>query len=123
MAVRQVGPVKWDLDKTDMPFYDGLIEKPEYFAKEKGFKGHLVYMTPEEYMDLAAKTHGVTRAREYDMVETALTKEYEKNMRAGDTFPIPVLDLAINLQEGRHRVTAAQWVGATIVPVLIVERA
>lgn len=122
MVVRQVGPVKWDLDKVDMPFYNGLVEDPEYFAKEKGFKGHIVYMTPDEYMDMAAKIHGVTRAREYDMVTTGLMKRYAQDMEAGLVFPIPVIDLAINLQEGRHRVAAAQQVGATMVPVLIVER-
>ncbi len=122
MVVRQVGPVKWDLDKIDMPFYNGLVEDPEYFAKEKGFKGHIVYMTPEEYMDIAAKIHGVTRAREYDMVVGRLMIKYSHDMEAGVAFPIPVIDLAINLQEGRHRVAAAQSVGATMVPVLIVER-
>lgn len=112
--------VNWNLSDTDMPYYNQLLKDPDYYRREKGVEGRIEYLTPEQYMTMAGQIHRVSRAREYEVIIPRLLKQYAERMKAGVELPLPVIDLAAGLQEGRHRVAAAQWLGEHQVPVLVV---
>ena len=112
----------WDLNNTDMPYYNEILRNPEYYLEAKGVGGEITWMTPDEYMQKAAQIHGVPTSREYDVVMPSLVKKYANDMRSGSKLPVPVLDFDVGTQEGRHRVVAAQWLGAGKIPVLVVTR-
>lgn len=45
----------FDTHKLGVFYYDNLIHNPEYYAKNKGVKGKIVMMTPDEYFDRVAE--------------------------------------------------------------------
>lgn len=112
----------WDLTNTGMSFYDNLLKNPDYFKRAKGIEGNITWMSPENYMRLSAYVHGGPVSREYDMLVNELVNQYAHRMEAGDRFPIPVIDLDVDLQEGRNRAAAAQSMSYKQIPVLIVKR-
>ena len=114
--------VLWDLTTTDMPFYDQMIKNPDYFRKAKGLESEIIYMTPNTYMMKCAKIQNSTLEAQYREVGRAFVDTYRDRMLAGVKFPIPVLDYAGGLQEGRNRAIAAERAGATTIPVLVVSR-
>lgn len=111
------------LTTTDMPHYDQLLDptKAEYFAKEKGEKGTIIWMTPDEALAKGAEIHGVSMEEELRIVSEEAISKYTELMKQGEKFPLPVLDYKRKDQEGRHRLLAAKKVGVVRVPVLIVE--
>ncbi|MDI6854385.1 MAG: strawberry notch family protein [Deltaproteobacteria bacterium] len=98
----------FNLQTTDMPYYDNLLKNPEYFAREKGIAGRIEYMTPDEFLDKAGRA----------AVNESLVREYAER---GGQMPLPVLDIAADTHEGRHRVLAAKAMGFERIPVLVVE--
>jgi len=110
-----------DVTTTDLPHYDQLMKLPEYFAEEKGEKGTVVWLYPDEAIAKGAAIHGVSIERELWLVEQSVVDAYAKEMKAGKKFPLPVLDYKRSDQEGRHRILAAKQAGEEKVPVLIVE--
>lgn len=113
----------WDLNKTDMPYYDNLLKNPEYFRRAKGVAGKIIWVSPENYMRMAAQVHGVPLHREYAALVGKTVNQYAHQMEQGYQFPLPVIDLAAGLEEGRHRAAAAQSLGHKKMPVLVVEKA
>lgn len=114
----------FDTTTTDMSFYDQLMKKPEYFAKEKGRKGKIVYMTPDEYLAKVEKGFDTTGPF---YASPELVGKYAEAMKKGDKFPTLMLEYGKTgektsfRQEGIHRATAAKQVGIKKVPVLVVE--
>jgi len=113
-------------DETGMPFYDEMLEKPEYFEEAKGIIWMLDSMSPEEYMQKCAVGarvfHGFTgdlkAGKQKDRAE-----KYARAMLEGAKFPLLVLDYS-NLdftQEGYHRAWAAKLAGYETVPVMVVD--
>jgi len=117
--VRQI-EVKWNLNRTDIPFYDLMLKHPEYYKRAKGVRGEIEHMSPQEYIERAAKIFKSSSELVHMATSTPQIKVYADHMKQGDVFPIPVLDMAEMAQEGRHRVIAAEWVGAKTIPVLVV---
>ena len=110
----------WNLESTDLPSYDDMLKRPEYFRERRGIMGRIEYLTPQRYMILAAQLHGVAPEREYEMLEEDLVSKFADRMAIGEIFPVPVLDFVKKEQEGRHRVAAAARIGETYVPVFTV---
>lgn len=110
-------------DTTEMPFYDNMMQNPEYFAKAKGLVSELVNMPPKEYLQTAADGFGVTISHMVSQRDAKLIKLYTKKMLDGEKFPILTLDYshARLSQEGVHRAAAAIKAGVKEVPVLIVK--
>lgn len=111
----------FNLTTTDMPFYDNLLKNPDYYKRAKGLMGQIVRISPELYFALCAvmrKEKNLTG--ELSALLPEYIDKYAKAMRAGDKFPIPVLELLTNQQEGRQRVAAAQKIGLKEIPVLLV---
>ncbi len=108
---------------TDMPHYDQLLDptKAEYFAKEKGEKGTIIWVTPDEALAKGAEIHGVSIEEELRIVSEEAISKYTEMMKQGEKFPLPVLDYKRKDQEGRHRILAAKKAGETRIPVLVVE--
>lgn len=111
----------FDLTTTDMPYYDNLLKNPDYYKRAKGLIGEIVSISPELYFALCA----VMREKkdltgELRMIIPELVDKYAKLMLAGTKFPIPVLELLTNKQEGRQRVAAAQKIEMKEIPVLLV---
>jgi len=128
--------INWDLKSTGFDFYDALLgDKPykgggdyknlrEYYAAQKGIKGEIVKMSPDEYMQRVAEIQKIPLKETLDMIEPKLSDEYFDKMSQGAKFNIPFLDYSTEKasQEGRHRVMAAKKLGAKEIPVLIVEK-
>lgn len=111
----------FDLTTTDMPYYDNLLKNPDYYKRAKGLIGEIVRISPELYFALCAVMREEKSLKgELSALVPEYIDKYAKAMRAGDKFPIPVLELLKNQQEGRQRVAAAQKIGLKEIPVLLV---
>jgi GNAT superfamily N-acetyltransferase len=122
--IENPGPIhiNWNLSSTDMPYYNNLMAQPEYFAKNKGIKGEIIWMSPREYIKQVAKQQNTNLEQQKQMLTLQLVKEYTEAMEKGARFPIPLLDYAVGLQDGRHRAFAAEKLGAPSIPVLVVTK-
>ncbi len=105
------------LEITDLPLYDNLLEKPEYFRDAKGMVGKVVMMQPSEYITRSAEILGVSIKDSMRIVDPKRVDRYAQDMRAGDKFPMLSLEHGTKNQEGRHRALAAQKLGIEV-PVL-----
>lgn len=119
----------FDLTRTDMPYYDNMLAKPEYFRKNKGAAFKIVSLTPDEYEKAIEKgfnaTHGGTE-RIQDRITEKYVNEYAQAMKDGAKFPLPVIEYQWNrdhlsfTQEGHHRAASARKLGLAKIPVMIV---
>ena len=107
---------------TDIPWYDGMLKHPEYYRRAKGLTYEIRYMTPREYMKLAAELQNTPLSIQYMMVDESLLRQYMKEAENGAVFPMPVIDYATGTQEGRHRAVLAERLGVKSIPVMIVKR-
>lgn len=104
-------------DTTDLPFYDDMMKNPEYFARKKGLEYEIVWMSPAKYIKLAAAGFETTIEQLY---KTRDTRHVEK-MQNGVKFPMPILSYRdVFGQEGLHRAMAAEKIGISKIPVMIV---
>ena len=112
-------------DTTEMPFYDNMIQNPEYFEREKGLKSKLVKMSPDEYINAVSKAKNVSVKQLSDGRSQETIQKYAQQMRGGSKrkFPVLTLDYSRNhlSQEGLHRSFAARLADIKEVPVLIVD--
>jgi hypothetical protein len=107
--------------KTTIPHYDEMLSDNEN-AKSKGYSYvKVVEMTPLEYLNACSKYAWETPVQDgIDFAEQDKISRYADDMKKGDKFPMPVLDLKDHTQEGRHRALTAQKNGIKTIPVLIV---
>ena len=116
-------------------------EPAKVFSNKTGIErvdanGSIQEMTPDEYIEAVAKEwgkfdpeFGTAAAIRKDMEKPrnkALIKKYAESMKQGDIFPTPFLDYRgqddnVFVQEGIHRILAAESIGHTKIPVRIVE--
>ena len=112
-------------DTTEMPFYDNMIQNPEYFEREKGLKSKLVKMSPDEYINAVSKAKNVSVKQLSDGRSQETIQKYAQQMRGGSKRKFPVLTLDYSRghlsQEGLHRSFAARLADIKEVPVLIVD--
>ncbi len=124
----QVGKISEDIqafhsDTTEMPYYDNMMQNPEYFRDAKGLESELGTMSPKEYIQRVSDSFGkpvdvITGQRDPELVD-----KYAQKMKDGEKFPILTLDYSRGSrvsQEGIHRSMAAIKIGLIEVPVLIV---
>ena len=112
-------------DKTGMSYYDDFLNPKDHDYKKlaKGLKGEIKMMSPDEYIDALGKDiFHCSRERVLRGVEWNNVKEYAAKMAAGTKFNIPILDLANETQEGRHRALAAAELGVKQIPILVVTK-
>jgi hypothetical protein len=113
----------WRTDTTEMPFYDNMMENPEYFAREKGIQAKVVKMSPSEYISTVMREKNVTRDDITSSRDPKTISKYARLMTSGTKFPITTLDYSKGFlsQEGLHRALAAEEAGITEMPVLVVD--
>jgi hypothetical protein len=117
----------FDQMRTDMPWYDEMLEKPDYFEEAKGVIWFRNWMSPDEYIQHCIS--GFSRAYNRHVSVQTLNRSEEKArkyadlMMSGVTFPMLVLDYTGTgfTQEGLHRAMAAKMAGIKKVPVLMVD--
>jgi len=110
------------IDKTDTPFYDNMIEKPEYFKENKGLIFEIKEMSPEEYINECAKMQESSLERQKSMISEESQLSIKKAIEEGEKLYLPYLDYSNNTQEGRNRVYFAKNVlNLSKVPVLIIK--
>jgi hypothetical protein len=116
-----------------MSYYDDIMRDPRYHREAKGIEARIIYMSPDDYMKACAigrhEGRGGSLADEYASLSENLVNEYAEKMRAGEEFPMPVLEYKIGdykgkqyisaNQEGRNRAMAAKKIGMEKIPVLI----
>ena len=114
----------FDTTTTDLPTFDDMMEKPEYFREKKHMEGAITWMSPMEYIEKCERgfrsiggAGDVRRQR-----DPKIYNEYAEHMKRGEKFPMPVLDYRDNhfSQEGLHRALAAEVAGVEKMPVLVV---
>jgi hypothetical protein len=109
----------------DCSVFSNKTESPVYMNKFAKGEAKLVYMTPQSYLMECKKIHNYKGSLN-DYINEAITKKlakkYSINMNNGDKFPIPVLDYELESQEGRHRIKAAELLGYSHIPVIVLEK-
>ena len=110
-------------DTTEMPFYDNMMENPEYFARAKGIQSKVVKMSPSEYINTVMREKKVTREDLLSHRDPETISKYARLMNGGTKFPILTLDFSKGFlsQEGLHRAFAAEEAGIAEMPVLVVD--
>ena len=118
------GDKYFDNTTTGMPTPDDMMKSPEYFAQKKGKVFDLVYMSPDEYMQVVADNFGGMR-QAMSGVQDDLVDKYAQMMKDGSRAPMPTLDYRDGYfgQEGRNRAMAAKKIGVTSMPVMIMKDA
>lgn len=115
----------FNTQRTGMSFYDDFLNPKDHDYKKlcKGLKGTIVMMTPDEYISkLGSAIFHCSKERVLRGVDWDNVDKYADQMRAGNKFDIPILNVAQGTQEGRHRALAAQKLGADKIPILVVQK-
>lgn len=112
----------FDITDTDMPYYDDMIKKPEYFERAKAKKSKIIYMTPDEYMSRVAEQQGTTVQYQWDSIIEAKLQRLRDFISEGNKMPLMTIENTehSHTQEGRHRAQIAKELGLKEVPVLVV---
>lgn len=119
------GTSVFNTQKTGMSYYDDFLNKKDHDYKKlaKGRKGEIVMMDPDEYIDRLGKDiFHCSRERVLRGVDWNNVKKYASMMAQGTKFNLPILNLADETQEGRHRALAAAQLGYKTIPVLVVTK-
>jgi len=109
-------------DTTGIDEYDRMHNDPSY-ASQCGFSTNVIQMTPAEYVRCCAEGKGSSILDTVDdRIGTGKVSKYAMLMASGEKSPMPLLLYGLDefQQEGLHRALAAQELGYTTVPVLVV---
>lgn len=112
-------------DKTGMSYYDDFLNVKDHDYKRlaKGLQGEIVYMAPSEYIRrLGTDIFHCSTARVMRGVDQDNVDQIASKMTSGTKYNLPILDLANETQEGRHRALAAESLGVKKIPVLVVTK-
>lgn len=112
-------------DKTGMSYYDDFLNVKDHDYKRlaKGLQGEIVYMAPDEYIRrLGTDIFHCSTARVMRGVDQDNVDQIASKMAGGTKYNLPILDLANETQEGRHRALAAESLGVKKIPVLVVTK-
>ena len=105
-----------------------VLKNPAYFEREKNLKGTIVQMSPNEYFEECAKIFDSTADKQKKYA--GADSEYIDHLKSvinikQDKFPVPYIDYAREMQEGRHRMFVAGELFSfdTKFPVLVIDYA
>lgn len=120
----------FDLHQTGTSYYNDFLTKDgnEYMKKNKGLKGEIVQMSPNEYFKQCAKIFRTTVEDQKSVImnDTRTMQDLEEiASRFGKRFCLPYLNIAHSGQEGRHRMAYAgeKFGWDEKFPVLVVTKA
>lgn len=109
--------------KTDIPWYDNMMENPEYFKENKGVVFEIKEMTPDEYFQATANMNKTSMGAEENMVFSESQERIKRAVEGGAKLYLPYLDYKDNSQEGRNRAHFAKSIGIKSIPVLVIKKA
>ena len=108
---------------TDMPFYDDMMDNPEYYKRVKKLESRVVMMKPYDYLKACGEVHGSSAQRQIDLVDMDRAEQLLKAIKEKHTkMKLPVMDYAYKTQEGRHRAVISMKLGLETMPVLVVNK-
>ena len=108
---------------TDMPFYDDMMNSPDYFRKNKKLAGKIEMMSPYKYYQECGKLHKSSAAKQEEVVDPLRVEVILKSIQdKGTKMNLPLLDYAYETQEGRHRAKIAEKLGLKQIPVMVVHK-
>lgn len=118
------GEKVFNVKDTDIPIYNNMLKKPDYFKNNKRREFNIERMTPDEYMRKSADIHNSSVSNEMRAIDEDIVEEYADLMEGGEEFPMPFLDFADGYQEGRHRVLAFKRVAdkGSKLPVMVITK-
>lgn len=117
--------IKFNNKQTDLPIYDQMMNKPEYFEKNKGMTFEIKYIPPREYVSYLAKAFDmdvdvlIQRAK----LNTESMELFDKLVAEGKAIYMPVIEYRngdFYTNEGLHRAVYALIHGVKEIPVLYV---
>ena len=111
----------FDITTTDVPFYDKLLRNKEGYEGKVKVKAELVYMTPDEYLNICCELQDDDMEGLYKMI-SKINLEELREYNKENKLPLPFLNMYRRSQEGRHRAVLAKENGITDFPVLIIEK-
>jgi hypothetical protein len=113
---------KFFSNKTEMPYYDGILQYPKYHKGYKGVCGEIVLMSPDDYFAscVHARSDLTSYCDEFNSVDMERVNKYYERALNGEKMPIPVIDKKMGSQEGRHRAMVAKKLELKKIPVLVV---
>jgi len=113
----------FNVGKTGMPFYDSILENPEYFLKNKEIKFSLVYMSPDEYIKKVSDLQGINSDEQNKNISISNLQKIINLFKSGIKIDVPIIEFfPQKAQEGRHRAFAAKELGLKLIPVYIFYR-
>lgn len=93
----------------------------DYYREAKGEDWNVQEMTPDQYLDRAARAMGQDPDR-WRGAHTGNPEAYAEAMRNGDKFPMPFINEVVGSQEGRTRALAAKAAGQDRMRVAVAEK-
>lgn len=91
---------------------------PIYSQISKGVEDTLIFISPDEYLQLCAKGAGIPYDKYISVVSSEKYREYAVRMKNGEKAPIGFFTINSSQQEGRHRALAAKELGCKKIPVI-----
>ena len=119
-----------------MPFYDNMMDMPEYFAEKKGYTFEIVEMSPDDYLyevawgfskdkEEKASPKELRRRFEHERISKELIEKYTDRWKKGEKPPMLTIEYRKTkygdiffAQEGIHRAVMAKRLGVKKVPVM-----
>tara|TARA_R110002050_G_scaffold34397_8_gene86859 strand:+ start:24428 stop:25435 length:1008 start_codon:yes stop_codon:yes gene_type:complete len=108
----------------DIPDYKELMlgNYDKLPGKYSDYKAEVKYMTSKEYLNEVAKMQGTSYDEQLNILYPPNVKKIMNNMQNGVTYNMGYLNYIDKTQEGRHRMFAANKLGAEKSPVLIISK-
>jgi len=117
----------FDTSTTGKAKYDNIMNDPETY-EELGITSEIKYMSPDEAMEMMAEGQGksvwqIVNRRKQQGGDKKV-RQFAKDMSDGKKFDMPLMYFAPGgfIQDGYHRLMAANALGIKQVPVLIVHK-
>ena len=126
--------LNWSADNLDaigaIPNVYDFINNPGYQLREKDRQIEIVMMSPDEYINEAARilSSGSSESTAADVIQQRARnlpriQGIQDLLDQGEDFQIPFLDYKRGGQEGLHRAMAAKNLGEESIPVMIMRSA
>lgn len=125
----------FDVTSTGTPYYDDMLNDPEYFKERKGKVFEIAYMSPDDYISEISRGfwHEPSMQTEYKTYDNFLQtgmkyrigdERLQELFNSQQRFPLPYIEYDKNGnmlgQEGHHRAMVAKLKGLPKMPVMII---
>lgn len=130
--IKNQTPANHFKDETEISQINRILENKDtvaggqkiadYYREAKGEDWHTEDMTPDQYLDRAAKAMDSTDPQGWRGAHTGNVEKYSSDMKNGDKFPMPWINEVAGSQEGRTRALAAKAAGQKTIKVAVASK-